>query len=79
MYLLRNRTIRVWVALLLAAILIAGFFVVTGSSPALLPAVFFFLVCLVVIGRAIFPPTAAKFANFAKERTPARAPPIFSF
>lgn len=75
----RNNSIRGWVALLLAAILIAGLFVITGCPPALLPAVFFFLICLLVIGQAEFPPSPAKLANPAEERTPARAPPIFSF
>jgi hypothetical protein len=77
--LLRHISFRRWIVVALIALLCCGFFFAGGAFPALLPALFIFFVWLVTVVWPGFLPKLASVSDPAKERTPARAPPLFSF
>ncbi|HEY1950233.1 MAG TPA: hypothetical protein VGG97_24700 [Bryobacteraceae bacterium] len=77
--LLRHISFRRWIVVALIALLCCGLFFTGGAFPALLPAIFIFSAWLVTVVVPGFSPKLASLSDPAKERTPARAPPLFSF
>jgi hypothetical protein len=77
--LLRHISLRRWIVVALIALLCCGLFFAGGAFPALLPALFIFLAWLVTVVVPGFSLKLASVSDPAKERTPARAPPLFSF